>query len=102
MSTYIVNTSFHLQECIEPDFVKWAKEIFIPAAITESHFSSPLFCKLLIQVEEGTVSYAVHFRTKDLSAAQKWQNGKGAELKQQFPQDVLLHFTTFMEEIEII
>lgn len=102
MKSYIVNTSFHIPSGIEKKFLKWAKEEFIPSALKESYFSNPLFCKLMITVEEGTVSYAIHFRTNDIEAAEKWQNSEGAKLKIMFPPDSLLHFTTYMEEIEII
>lgn len=99
---YIVNTSFHIVENIEPEFVEWVRKEYIPSALNQEFFTSPLFCRLLVQVEEGTISYAVHFRTDNIEAAKKWFEGEGAVLKQKFPADRMLHFTTFMEEIETI
>lgn len=99
MSRYLVNTSFHITADVKENFIRWVKGEYIPAIKSTGIFTNPMFCRLMVQVEEGTYSYAVHFLTSDLDAATRWQECEGAELRNRFRPDQMLHFTTYMEEI---
>ncbi|MCI5784454.1 MAG: DUF4286 family protein [Bacteroidales bacterium] len=102
MSKYILNTSFHLTKNVKDEFIKWAKETYIPAALETGFLSSPVFTKILAEIEPGTESYAIHFKMDDLKKAAEWHDTIAAELKNAIHNKTnkqVLFFTTYMEEI---
>lgn len=102
---YILNTSFHLTDRHADRFTDWARRVYIPAALATGHLSSPLFTRLITEVEPGTVSFAIHFRCNSLHEAEQWHDNESAILKtalyKEF-QGELVYFTTYMEKVEIL
>jgi len=100
----IFNTTFHVYEPIADSFKSWVRDTYIPKALETDGISAPEFARILIDVQEGYVSFAVQFKAESLDVAVKWHDGDGAELRHELSLkfgDKVLFFTTYMESLEI-
>lgn len=87
---------------IAGEFECWIKDSYIPAALKSSHLADPVFTRLLTEIDESAVGYAVHFRTSSLEDARKWHDNEAALIKDEFFRShngKIVFFTTFMEEL---
>lgn len=103
MKRYILNTSFHMEASIAGEFLDWAKNDYINAALEHEHFSNPVVARIMTETEPGVVGYAVHLETDNLDAASRWHDAEASELKgilsRRFGQRIVF-FSTFMEVVE--
>ena len=99
----LYNTSFHVDESIENDFLVWLKTEAI-----ESHrtfgMTDPMLAKLLTSVGEGCSSFALHFHACDHSVVNRWerdgQPGLFAAMNKRWGQRALAVSTT-MEVVDL-
>lgn len=75
----LINTSFHLELSFEQEFLGHAAGL-IRAISAADGFSDPLLTRLLIEVEPGTISYSIQFRSASLPLYDQWMEHTGAEL----------------------
>ena len=102
---YILNTSFHVADSCVDRFVSWARETYIPAAIASGNLVDPLFTRIMLQVEPGTTSFAIHFHCPSIERAQQWHDSVAAAMKESLHKELqggVLYFTTFMEKVELL
>ncbi|MDE6266380.1 MAG: DUF4286 family protein [Muribaculaceae bacterium] len=102
---YILNTSFHVTEQHAQRFIDWARNTYIPAALASGHLTHPLFTRILMQVEPGTVSFAIHFQCNSLEDASKWHDTEAGTLKESIHKELqgeIVYFSTFMEKVEVL
>ncbi|MGM9844020.1 MAG: DUF4286 family protein [Muribaculaceae bacterium] len=102
MAKYILNTSFHITESAKFLFETWAKEIYIPKALNSGIFTDHTFTRLLVDVEPGTFSYAIHLLCDDIKKATRWHDTIAASLKNKLHYQSgkqVVFFTTYMEII---
>lgn len=102
---YILNTSFHVTDSYAARFIDWARTVYIPAALASGALTDPLFTQILLQVEPGTTSFAIHFHCRSLQDAEKWHDTEAAILKDRLHKDFqgeVVFFSTFMEKVEIL
>lgn len=102
---YILNTSFHVADSYVNQFVSWARDIYIPAALASGHLVDPLFTRIMLQVEPGTTSFAIHFHCPSVDRAQEWHDTEAARMKEALHKQLqggVLYFTTFMEKVELL
>jgi len=99
----IVNTTYHVSEDSQKDWIKWVKAEYIPEVTKTNLMVRPRFFRLLVEDEPGTVSYALQFEVKDLDTLENWFQRYGTEMQatmsQQF-QEKVMGFTTMMETVE--
>lgn len=102
---YILNTSFHVTERYADRFIDWARNTYIPSALSSGLLTEPLFTRILMQVEPGTVSFAIHFHCSSLADAEKWHDNEAGPLKESLHKELqgeMVFFSTFMEKVEIL
>ena len=91
-----------MESPIAEDFIKWAKNDYIKAALECEHFSNPVIARIMTETEPGVTGYAVHLETDDLEAASRWHDAEASELKgvlsRRFGQRIVF-FSTFMEVV---
>lgn len=101
--SHIINTTFQVDQSVEKPFLTWLRNEYIPTAAAVG-LTDPQLCRLLIEVEEGAVSYAFQLRSDNPSFAQAWFEAKASRLlndmTSHFSQKVL-YFTTFMEQLAL-
>ena len=100
----IINTTFHVSESCEEEWIKWVHTEYIPEVIAPGMLVEPRFCKLLIENETGNQSYAIQFEVKDFDTLDAWFKEYGEKIQSSLCdrfQEKVLSFTTVMENIEI-
>lgn len=102
MKSYLLNTSFHMDPSVAEEFEGWVKNSYIPTALKSPYLADAVFTRLLTEIDESAVGYAVHFRTTSLDDARKWHDSEAAQIKDEFfrtHNGKIVFFTTFMEEL---
>lgn len=98
----IVNTTYHVSEDIQTDWIFWVKNEYIPEVIKTNMMVQPRFFHLLIEDEPGNVSYALQFEVKDLDTLENWFQKYGTEMQVTMSnrfQEKVMGFTTMMETV---
>ncbi|MDE5989118.1 MAG: DUF4286 family protein [Duncaniella sp.] len=100
----IINTTFHVEKSIESSFCQWVREEYVPSALSSGLLSSPVFSRIMIEVQEDCSSFAVSFKTRSIEDAVLWHDGAGADLRQTLHSrfgEKALFFSTYMDEMPL-
>ena len=99
-----LNTTFHVEEAIDIDFLAYIKYTYISDALSDEFVRSGRLCKIHShKIEEGH-SYSVQFSFNNLDELEMWDktNGKGHNEKLLLEFDnKIAGFSTLLEEIEL-
>lgn len=100
----VFNTTFHVAVALDPKFLGWMRGVLAPAAGHSPAVLSSELCRLLIEVEPDTVSYALRLTFDSRGSASRWLDSEGSRLlampSQLWGQSVV-HFSTWMERVEL-
>ncbi len=99
----LYNTTFHVEERIETQFVAWLKSVFITSA-DKAGLKAPMLARLVNSVEPGCVSYALHFDAPDMECVNLWEEGGRQKLLDDMFarwQYSALAFSTPMERVDL-
>lgn len=99
----IVNTTYHVTEDSQKDWIFWVKNEYIPEVTKTEMLVNPRLFRLLVEDEPGNLGYALQFEVKDLDTLEDWFLRYGSELQTTLSkrfQDKILGFTTMMESVE--
>lgn len=100
----IFNTTFHLDDSIHNECVSYLKEIYIPRSLVDGLLEQPSLARIESRHEEGGVSYALQFKTKDMDALNKWAAKVGSLIQKGLTDkfgNKVSGFSTLMEEIPL-
>lgn len=99
----IYNTTYHLEEEVEDNFLIWLKEVHIPEIEKQDSLRNPKICKILSHSEEGQATYALQWEVESPAELHRWHMKYGSFAKEQvdkiFKQKVL-YFDTLMRVVE--
>ncbi|MFA8434018.1 MAG: DUF4286 family protein [Marinifilaceae bacterium] len=98
----IFNTTYHVDDSCEKEWIDWAKEKFIPLIMETGVFSQHIFCRILSEEQQGGKSFSLqlfvkkveHFKRYQAEFAPKIQ----AVLHAKFANRILA-FSTLLEEV---
>lgn len=76
----IFNTTLHVDDAIQDQFIVYLKTVYIPQALESGLLSQPALAKIDRQHEESGVSYALQFKTQDIDSLNKWAEQTGEPL----------------------
>ena len=99
----LFNTTFHLDFTIEPDFLAWIREYFIPEALSTG-LRQPLLCRLVDNIEPGCSAFALQFFVDSLTDAEVWRSNQLHKLLTEMSErwrDRALSFSTPMEVLAL-
>lgn len=98
----VLNTTFHVDRQVDVEFLAWLRGEFLACVGRADKCASSRVMRLMHEVAEGAVSYAVQVEFPTIEEAEAWHRGEGARLLsglfKQFGQRVV-HFSTYMEAI---
>lgn len=100
----IFNTTFHIDDSIHAECLKYLKEVYIPESLVGDLFEQPSLAKVQIIHEESGVSYAVQFKTKDMDTLNKWAGTIGQTIQKELAEkfgNKISGFSTILEEIPL-
>ena len=98
----IYNTTFHIEECIQQDFIDYIRQNVISQATKSGLLISPRFSRIFGEHEEQGFSYALEFATESISTLEQWNKTETATiiapLVEKF-KDKVVGFSTVMQVI---
>ena len=99
-----INTTFHVEDDINFDFVAYMKSTYIKEALNDKLLTNPRLCKIHSQeIPEGH-SYSVQFSFKSIDDLESWDKTKGKKLNEELIlhfEDKIAGFSTLLEEIDL-
>jgi hypothetical protein len=100
----IVNTTFHAEDDICDEYIRFMKEFYIPEAVNSGFLHEPRFARIRAQHEERGSSYSVQFKVKNTDTLNRWYAAKGEVLQKELATrfgNKVLGFVTLLEEMEL-
>ena len=98
----IYNVTSNIHASISDQWLAWIKE-HIPHVLATGHFTDAKLTKVLIEDQEGNVTYSVQYRAKSREALAKYYKNDAAKLRQESLEifgDKVLAFRTELEIID--
>ncbi len=95
----IYNTTYHLDEKDEKNFIIWIKETYLPQVLEHNSLMNPRFCKVLSHKDEG-VSYSLQWEVDNSEILHQWYREQGNQMAVELTsifKDRLVGFSTLLE-----
>lgn len=102
----IYNTTYHVANTREQEFVEWIRSEYIPRAIESGELSLPQLTLVMSAEAEqnGGNSYSLQFHAASVEMLEIWYRKTGLslvkEIESRFSQEVA-GFSTLMQKIEL-
>lgn len=102
----IFNTTYHVENLIADDFIKFLREEYIPAAVAGKGLSNPRLSRVLVQQDaEGEgLNFALQFDVADFDQLDEWYEECGDELNENMVASFggqIVGFSTLMEALAL-
>lgn len=98
----LYNTTYHVEEEVEKNFLIWLNEAYIPEVEKEGILHSPRLCRILSHREEGSSSYSLQWEVENSAQLHRWHLQQGVKLNEQMLavfKDKVVGIPTLMEVI---
>lgn len=97
----IYNTTYHLEEQDEDNFIIWIKECYIPQVQKLNYLNAPRLCRILSHREEG-ICYSIQWEVESSEVLHKWYREQGSLMEKEildlFKQRIV-GFSTLLEVV---
>lgn len=97
----IYNTTYHVEEGYEKNFLIWLQEYYLPEVEKQGMLHAPRILRVLSHRDDGE-SYSVQFEVEDSARLHRWHQEQGVKLNEELRktfQDKVVGFPTLMEVI---
>ena len=99
----VFNTTFHVDEAIQDDFIEYMLQEFIPMSTKSGLLTYPRLARIFGKEEDEGLSFAMEFKVADIVAMEKWNAEESKNvfnpLMERF-KDKLIGFSTLMQTID--
>lgn len=101
----IYNTTFHVdgEHTLSP-FLTFMRDEYYPKAIEKGYLRNPRFVRLLTDIGDNLIGYALMCEVEDVVTLKKWKNEIGKDLEtsvfKTFGEKVLMFSTTMKDVTE--
>jgi len=100
----IHNTTFHVDgERYMSQFLTYMRDVYVPAIRANEELKNPRLVRLLADVGDNLIGYAMMFEVDDLQVLKRWKTGPGRELHDDFVKtfgERILTFSTSMKVVD--
>lgn len=100
----IFNTTFHVEDDVCEDYIRFMKKDYIVRAAGSGFLHEPRFARIHSQHEESGSSYSLQFKVKNVDTLNHWYSIEGENLQKDLTNrfgNKALGFVTLLEEIEL-
>lgn len=97
----LYNTTYHVEEEIEKNFLIWLNEVYIAEVEKEGILRNPRLCRILSH-QDGGSCYSLQWEVENSADLHRWHLKKGMELNEQLLKifrDKVVGIPTLMEII---
>ena len=98
----IYNTTYHVEEGQEKNFLIWMQEYYLPEVEKNGTLHAPRISSILSHIEEGSICFSVQFEVEDSAKLHRWHQEQGVKLNGELLnifKDKVIGFPTLMEVI---
>lgn len=99
----LINTTFVTSRVNGEALAAWLTDVYVAAARESALFHDILALRILTQVADDAVSYAVQMRCDSVGDVRRWDTEAAPELygllSRRFGAEGVVHFTTHMREL---
>lgn len=100
----IFNTTFHVEDKVCNDYIRFIKDVYIIKATNSGFLHEPRFARIHAQHEESGTSYSLQFKVKNVDTLNHWYAIEGEALQKELTSlfgNKALGFVTLLEEISL-
>lgn len=100
----IFNTTYHIEEDMQKQFLEFMTDTYIPTAISSGFLHTPCLSRIHSQHKEKGFSYSLQFKVKNSEVLDHWMEEQGENLHQQLQKKFghkLAGFITLMDEVDL-
>lgn len=99
----VFNTTFHVDEDIQEEFIEYMVKIFIPKSTKSGMLKSPRFAKVFGKDSDEGISFAMEFQVTDIVEMERWNSNESQSaftpLMERF-KEKMVGFSTLLQTIE--
>ena len=98
----IYNTTYHVEEGEDTNFLIWMQEHSLPEVEKNGTLYAPRIARILSHIEEGSICYSVQFEVENSAKLHRWHQEQGVKLNEELLnifKDKVIGFPTLMEVI---
>lgn len=99
----ILNTTFVIERSLFEEFVKWLKEVYVPAAMATGLFKKSRISQVVSNDDPRAVSIACELTCESLSEGVRWHDSTATLLRDDMTArwgEKALFFTTYLKQID--
>ena len=96
----LYNVTVKIEKTLEADWLQWMQEVHIPDVLKTGLFVDHKLCRIFTDDEDGGVTFAVQYFTKNMEDFQRYQNEFAKALQADHTnryKDRYVAFRTLME-----
>ncbi|HEY6161533.1 MAG TPA: DUF4286 family protein [Bacteroidia bacterium] len=97
----IYNVTVNIDNDVREEWLRWMKEIHIPAVMATGYFLQNRICKILVDEESGT-SYSIQYTCANMEDLLEYQEKEAPRLQKEHSErykDKFVAFRTLLEEV---
>lgn len=99
----VLNTTFHLDESLQEEFVEYMLQKFIPMSTKSGILTSARLARVFGRDDDEGLSFAMEFQVADIEQLEKWNREESNKvynpLMEKF-KEKLIGFSTVMQTID--
>jgi len=98
----VFNTTFHVDENIQEEFIEYILKEFIPMSTKSGLLKYPRLARVFGKDEDEGVSFAMEFQVDDIAVMEKWnaeESNRVFELLMDRFKEKMVGFSTLMQTI---
>ncbi|MBF6598169.1 MAG: DUF4286 family protein [Fermentimonas sp.] len=99
----VFNTTFHVDEVIQDDFIEYMLQVFIPMSTKSGLLTYPRLSRIFGKDEDEGISFAMEFQVADIVVMEKWNADESKyvfnPLMERF-KEKMIGFSTLMQTID--
>ncbi len=99
----IFNTTYHVDQEVHDEYIKYIREVFIPNALASGFLYEARLVRIVAQHNEPGTNYSLQFRVKNNDTLDLWLSMAGNQLNKDLVArfgNKVAGFVTLLEEVD--
>ncbi|WP_104734878.1 DUF4286 family protein [Hanstruepera ponticola] len=98
----IYNVTINIDDSVHNEWLEWMKSEHIPQVLATGKFKEARLTKVLVEEEQGGVTYSIQFRALSRQALDDYYNNDAEALRNESSKKFADKMLAFRTELEII
>ena len=98
----IYNVTVNIDHNVHEDWLEWMKQVHIPDVMATGAFLENKISKVLADQDEGGITYAIQYISKDMETYERYQKEHAPRLQQEHSARYEGKFAAFRTLLEVV